>query len=193
MKSGWLSRKVQEKVLGREFDEYFRILGLIFPNITSLLIKCREQGIPILYSCLGYFPPQEPSEFQRATGWDWDLSGPLGTFPEEWTPTKSDKVFAKPGWSALSNPGLREWVVTSNIDTVMIAGTMFEFGIRQTCVDLGDNGIGSLILSDGVAALTQDSQEYTANSIAHGLIKLRNTAETINLLSTLNQTGQVRI
>ena len=184
---------MQEKVLDREFDEYFRILRLISPNITSLLITCRKQEIPILYSCLGYFPPEGPSVFQDTTGWDWDLSGPSGTFPEEWTPTGSDKVFSKPGWSALSNPGLREWIAMLHIDTVMIVGTMFDFGIRQTCVDLGDNGIGSLVLSDGVAALTQAGQEYTGNSIAHGLIKLRNTAETINLLNTLKETGQIRI
>jgi nicotinamidase-related amidase len=193
IENGWLSKRIREKVLDREFDEYFHLLNLVTPNIGNVLEAFREQGIPVVYSSIGYYLEEGPSVFQKAIGWTWDLGSSLGSFPPQWEPLQGDAIFSKPGWSALANSAFRQHLDKTNISSVVIMGTMFDFGIQQTCIDLGDRGIGSLIVTDGVAALTQMGQDYTGNSVAHGLIKLRSAAEILGLLEVLKNNGSVLV
>jgi nicotinamidase-related amidase len=190
---GALLRQARDKVLAREFDEYADAVRLITPNIMRLLIGFRAQQIAVLYSCLGYRAGQPPSAFQDATGWHWDLDGPDGAFPNGWTPLADEPVFAKPGWGALANPELPRFLVERAITSVVVLGTMFETGIRQTCVELGDRGFGVLVVADGVAALTQAGHAFTAGDIAHGLTKLRTTGELLDLLARLDTEERVLI
>ena len=190
---GWLARRAREKVLMREFEEYFYLLALISPNIPRILGAVRDLGIKVVFSSLGHSSGEPPSPFQEAMGWTWDLDGALGTFPEGWRPAEGEMVLSKPGWSALGNPSFERTLADNSIANVLVMGAMLDFGIRQTCVDLSDRGIGSLIISDGVVALTKAGQEYTGDSVAHGLIKLRTTGETLSLLEVLRREGSVLI
>ena len=190
---GWLAARARTKVLSREFDEYFEGLSLVAPNITILLNTVRELGLPAMYSCLGYRPPDAPSPFQTATGWLWNLDGAGGRFRPEWQPRHGETVFAKPGWGALANPELELTLRRGNFQYVIMAGVPFEFGIRQTCLELADRGLGVLIISDAVASITQTGQSFASGSIAHSLIKLRTTGETLGLLRLLRTQGNVSI
>ena len=69
-----------------------------------------------------------------------------------------------------------------DIASIIVCGTLFEFGIRQTCAELADIGIGTLVVSDGVVALTHTAAAATSGDIAHGLTKLRTGAELLDLL-----------
>jgi nicotinamidase-related amidase len=189
--NGWLARQSRAKVLDREFDEYFETLRLIAPNVERLASAFRERRIPVLFSCLGSRAGQPHSRFQQATGWEWNLDGPDGYFAEGWRPRADEPVFDKPGWGALANPAFRQHILAQRIETVVIAGSLFDFGIRQTCYELADLGIGSLIVSDAVAGLTYAGSGHTAGNLAHGMSKLRSTAELLDLLSELDQNGSV--
>lgn len=182
---GWLAQRAREKVVRREFDEYFDALDRVAANVPRLLDSARRVGLPILYSCTGYAPPAEPSAWQRALGWDWDLTGADGAFPIEWRPQPGERIWAKPGWSALSNPGLAAWLDARAIRNVLLIGAMFEFGLRQTALNLADSGRGCLIVSDGAVALTEAGRRQASGEIAHGLTKLRTTGETLDLLVRL--------
>ena len=81
-----------------------------------------------------------PSEFQRATGWLWDLQGPDGSYPEAWRPEGRELVLSKPGWSALSNPAFASYLAESRLANVVVMGAMLEYGISQTCLELSDRG-----------------------------------------------------
>ncbi len=190
---GWLARRVRQKVLMREFDDYFQLLDLISPNIPLVLNATRGMGIRVAYSCLGRGAGEPASAFQEAAQWIWDLDGPHGVHPEAWRPADGERVFSKPGWSALSNPRFVDFLLENGVANVVVMGGMFDYGIRQTCIDLSDRGIGSLIITDGVFSSTQDGQAYTADSVAHGLIKLRNAGEFLGLLDVLKRDGSVLI
>lgn len=190
---GWLYRRAREKVLLREFDEYYGALERVLPNVERLLRAVRELGLPVAYSCLGYRPPDPPSAFQAATGWTWNLDGPDGAFAPALQPRPGEPVFARPAWGALANPDFGRFLDRHGIVNVIIAGTMLDFGIQHTCYELMDRGAGSLVVSDGAAALLHEGQGYTARNIAHGLTKLRNTAELLDLLAVLQQEGSVLI
>jgi nicotinamidase-related amidase len=191
VEQGWLARRARAKVVAREFDEYTDTVRLIAPNISRLLAAFRRQRIAVVYSCLGHRAGQSPSAFQETTGWCWDLDGPDGGFPDGWAPLAGELVFEKPGWGALANPALRRYLNERDACSVVVLGTMFDYGIRQTCYELGDLGIGALVVADGVAALTHAGGTQTAGNIAHGAIKLRTTGELLDLLDRLD--GEVRV
>ena len=136
-------------------------------------------GIRVAYSCFGYGADESPSLFQEATGWVWNLDGPLGQHPEEWQPGADEVVFSKPGWSALANPKFADFLAENNIANVVIMGAMLDFGVRQTCLELSDRGIQSLIVGDASFGLTDAGHIFTAAAVAHGLVKIRNTGELL--------------
>ena len=190
---GWLAARARSKVLGREFDEYFETLNLIAPNVTVLLNTARGLGLPVVYSCLGYRRQDNPSQFQTATGWLWNIEGPDGAFCKDWQPREGERVFAKPGWGALANEAFGRHLQAMNIKYVIIAGTPFDLGIRQTCIELADRGLGSLVVSDAVASITDVGQSFTRGNISQGLIKLRTTGELLGLLEQLRNQGYVSV
>ena len=184
--AGWLATRARSKVLLREFDEYADALALMRPNWQQVLAAARVQRITVVYSCLGYQPPQPPSIFQTATNWLWDLSGPAGQFPLDLLPQPADAIYAKPGWSALGNSEFCTYLAAQQVANVILLGTMLEFGLRQTALALADQGIGVLIVSDGVVPLTQAGGKQAAGELGHGLTKLRTTGELLALLDRLS-------
>jgi pentatricopeptide repeat protein len=190
---GALMAMANRKVLAREFDEYTDGLRLVAPNVQRLVAAARAHGLSVVYSCLGYRDSDEPSAFQRATGWCWRLDGPEGAFPPAWRPAAGDPVFAKPGWGALANPDFARFLDERGVENLLIAGAMFDFGIRQTCYELMDRGLGSLVVSDAVAPLTLAAQGHVAGNLAHGLVKLRSTAEVLDLLDEMRREGSVLV
>jgi nicotinamidase-related amidase len=190
---GGLARKTREKVLAREFDEYFDMLRLVSPNFPILQQACRALGLPVVFICLGYDEAHGPSPFQDATGWTWTLDGPEWGFPEEWSPRDGDLVVLKPAWGALGSPQFSDFLVDREIESVIVAGTLYDYGIRQTCYELAERGIASLVVSDAVAALTHAGQAHTSGNLAHGLTKLRSTAELLDLLDVMRSDGHVLV
>ena len=191
--NGWLVNKVNRKVLMREFDDYFHLLALIRPNIPRVLEVARRMDIRVAYSCLGHWADESPSLFQKATGLAWDLDGPLGCHPEEWQPDENEPVFSKPGWSALANPKFAAYLAENNVQNVIVMGAMLDFGVRQTCLNLSDHGIQSLIVGDAAYGLTDAGHVFTADAVTHGLVKIRTTGELLLLLQTLQAKGSVLI
>ena len=190
---GWLARRARAKVLLREVDEYADALALLRPNWQQVLIAARVQQIKVVYSCLGYQPPHAPSAFQTATNWLWDLNGPAGQFPADLQPRSAEPVYAKPGWSALGNSEFCTYLAAQQVANVILLGTMLEFGLRQTALALADQGIGVLIVSDGVVPLTQVGGKQAAGELGHGLTKLRTTGELLMLFARLEKEEPVYV
>lgn len=190
---GALAELAARKVVSREFDDYREALRLIAPNLERLVAAARAHDVGVTFSCLGYETGEEPSAFQEATGWRWRLDGPDGAFPAAWRPAPGERVFAKPGWGALANPAFVRFLEEREVENLIIVGAMFDFGVRQTCYELMDRGLGSLIVSDAVAPLTVAAQEHVAGNLAHGLVKLRSTAEVLDLFAVMRREGMVLV
>lgn len=190
---GWLARRARAKVLGAEFSEYFRAVRELAPNVVRLLAAARGAGLTVLYSCFGFRPPASPSPLQAALGWEWDLAGPEGRFPPALEPVAGEGVYPRPGWGALSEPGLARFLQERSIRSVVLVGTLLDFGLRHSCWQLADQGVGSLVVSDAVAPLTLAGEACTHGNLACGLTKFRTTAELLDLLPPLAVGGVVRI
>jgi nicotinamidase-related amidase len=190
---GALATMAARKVVGREFDEYSEALRLIGANVETLVTAARDHGLSVVFSCLGHESGETPSAFQEATGWCWDLDGADGVFPAGWRPTEGERVFAKPGWGALANPAFVRFLDERNVENLLVVGAMFDFGIRQTCYELMDRGLGSLVVSDAVAPLTLAAQGHVFGNLGHGLVKLRSTAEVLDLFDVMQREGTVLV
>jgi nicotinamidase-related amidase len=193
LENGALARQARAKVVSREFDEYSDGLRLIGPNVAALVAAARESGLGVVFCCLGHEEDDQPSAFQVATGWCWRLDGPDGAFPAAWRPREGEPIFAKPGWGALANPAFVAFLEENGIRNVLVVGAMLDFGIRQTCYELMDRGIGALVVSDAVAPLTFAAQGHVAGNLAHGMTKLRSTAELLDLLSVMRRDGEALV
>lgn len=193
LENGALARQAQMKVLSREFDEFNDGMRLIGSNIAEVIAAARESGLGVVFSCLGHQGDKQPSPFQSATGWHWNLDGPDGAFPGGWQPQANEPVFSKPGWGALANPAFKAFLESHAMQNLIVIGAMFDFGIRQTCYELMDHGIGALVVSDAVAPLTLAAEGPVAGNLAHGLTKLRSTAELLDLLTVMRQDGEVLV
>ena len=193
LSDGALAAMAARKVVSREFDEYTETLRLVAPNLERIVNAAREHRIDVVYSCLGHAPGEAPSPFQEATGWCWPVTGEATDFPASWRPGPGERVFTKPGWGALANPAFARFLDEQGVTSLIVIGTMLDFGIRQTCYELADRGLGSLVISDAVVPLTLAAQGHTTGNLAHGLIKLRSTAELIDLLAVMRQEGSVLV
>ncbi len=193
LEDGALARQAEAKVVAREFDEFSDGLRLIASNVATMVAAARESNLGVVFTCLGHERDQQPSAFQAATGWCWRLDGPDGTFPSAWRPREGEPVFAKPGWGALANPAFAAFLEEHGIRNLLVVGAMFDFGIRQTCYELMDRGIGALVVSDAVAPLTLAAQGHVAGNLAHGMTKLRSTAELLDLLAVMRRDGEVLV
>lgn len=193
LESGALAAAAARKAVSREFDELADTLRLIAPNVERLISEARAHQIGVVYSCLGYDAADEPSAFQQATGWQWRLTGEATDFPPAWAPLPEEPVFAKPGWGALANPAFADLLAERRVENLIVIGAMLDFGIRQTCYELADRGLGCLVISDAVAPLTLAAQGHTTGNLAHGLTKLRSTAELVDLLAIMRRDGSVLI
>lgn len=182
---GWLAIRARNKVLAREFDEYFDAVRMLPVTVPAILSAFRAHRMPVAFSCLGHRSGDAPSALESALGWCWDLDGPDGAFSSAWQPGPDEPVFERPGWGALGSGSLGDFLIASEIEAAVLVGTMFEFGIRQTATELADHGIGTLVVSDAVAPLTQAGGAYIAGNIAHGLTKLRTAGELIELMARL--------
>jgi|GEM_PF-1953871 len=190
---GALAEESAKKVLDSEFEEYFGTVKKLGPNISQLVSAARDHGLGVIYSCLGYEEKSTPSRFQRALGWNWSLEDRAKLFENAWQPVDGDPVFAKPGWGALGNPLFEEFLSAHKIENLIVAGAMFDYGIRQTCYELSDRGIGSLIITDAVVATTLQSHTITASNLAHGMVKLRSLAELLDLFYVMDQKSSVLV
>lgn len=191
--NGALATMAARKVVSREFDEFTDTLRLVRPNLERIVNAARKHQIGVVYSCLGYAPGESPSAFQEATGWCWQIAGETSDFPAPWRPEPGERVFTKPGWGALANPALTQFLDEQGVASLIVIGTMLDFGIRQTCYELADRGLGSLVVSDAVVPLTLAAQGHATGNLAHGLIKLRSTAELIDLLGVMRAEGSVLV
>jgi nicotinamidase-related amidase len=193
LENGALARQARAKVISREFDEFSDGMRLIGSNVAALIAAARESGLGVVFSCLGHEGGKQPSAFQVATGWCWNLDGPDGAFPADWRPRANEPVFSKPGWGALANPAFEAFLESQAIQNLLVIGAMFDFGLRQTCYELMDRGIGALVDSDAVAPLTLVAQGHVSGNLAHGLTKLRSTAELLDLLAVMRREGEVLV
>ena len=188
---GALAREARRRGVEREFDEYWGSIDHVLTNASSVLAAARTLGLSVQHVQLGHSKGDEPSEFQRHMGWAWDLSGDAGRIDERLAPRSGEARHAKPGWGAWTSASLRASLQAAKVDSVVLCGLPFDFGVRHSCFEFADAGMRTLVVSDATAALTAAAEAPTRGNLAHGATKLRSAAEALDLLDRIPAEGPV--
>lgn len=191
IQEGWVGSKAKRKEVIGEFDDYFSMIDRIQSNVTAILSTARNTGIKVLYSCLGYYDYESPSPFQKAIGGDWNLEGIAATHFQDWQPKPTEIMLSKPGWGASGNPYFMEYMAEQKIENVVIVGSMFGLGVRQTSIEMADKGLAVLIASDAITDVSYSELQTGLLGIAHGLIKVRSSGEIVDIMERMNDYGEV--
>ena len=188
---GALAREARRRGVEREFDEYWHAVPDALANAARLLEAARDLGLPVHHVRWGHAAGDAPSELQRAMGWVWDLGGDPGRVDERLAPRSGEGLHAKAGWGAWTALSLRSAFQRDEVASVVLCGLPFDFGIRHSCFEFADAGLRTLVASDATAALTAAAEAPTRGNLAHGVTKLRSTAEVLDLLERVAREGTV--
>jgi nicotinamidase-related amidase len=183
---GALAREAARRFVLREFDEYAQALPSAIARAAALLAAARAAGIRVHHVTWATAASEAPTPLSRALGWTW---APDDRFPEGLAPAAGDVRHLKGGWSALTSPTLR--AALAGVETVILAGFPFDFGVRHSALALADAGIAVLLAEDATAPITAACGIHTRGMLAHGLTKLRSSAEITDLLARLPSEGRV--
>lgn len=175
----------QRRFVQKEYAEFFSAMPTVVENTARLLRECRRQGLQVDH-LRWVVEGASPSRLQEAMGWTWRLEDPDSEFLPELMPSEGEKSHAKAGWGVRSSATLVPHLRSSGIESVVLAGVPLDFGIRQTCYELADCGIGVLLVTDATTALTQLADAPTRGNLSHGAVKQRSTAELLGLLERLD-------
>lgn len=183
---GPLAREAARRFVLREFDEYTQALPAAVTQLRALVAAVRAAGIAVHHVTWATPPGEAPTPLTRAFGWTWP---PEPGFPDGLAPAPGDALHHKGGWGALTSATVRAAV--AGMETVILAGFPFDHGVRHTGAELADAGVAVLIAEDATAPLTFAGGAHTRGALAHGLTKLRSTAEIVDLLAGVNDLGRV--
>jgi isochorismate hydrolase len=100
-------------------------------------------------------------------------------------------MLSKPGWGASANPYFMGYMTEQKIENVVIVGSMFGLGVRQTSIEMADKGLAVLIASDAITDVSYSELQTGLLGIAHGLIKVRSSGEIVDIMERMNDYGEV--
>lgn len=187
---GTLAHKARDLLVEDEFAEFFEAVPEVVRNSARVLEEFRRLGLRIDHLRWAA-SDQEAGALQSAMGWKWAADSEEAGFVPELAPLTGEYLHEKVGWGALSSPSLVPGLHGANIESVVLVGVPFDFGIRQSCLELADQGFGVLLVTDATAPLTLAAAAPTRGNLTHGMTKQRSTAELLGLLAELKREGSV--
>lgn len=192
VKDGYLIRKARELFVDDEFAEFFTAVPTVVKNSARVLAEFRRLKLRIDHLRWAV-DGQGPGTLQSAMDWTWAAGDEESSFVTELAPSAGEGVHVKAGWGVLSSPTLIPELREARVESVVLMGVPFDFGIRQTCLEFADHGFQVMLVSDATAPLTWAAEAPTRGNLTHGTTKQRSTAELLGLLADLERVGFVWI
>jgi len=190
---GGYARVAKERGIFQEYAEYFRILDQMKDNVRTLVDRCHELTIPVVYTTFAYEDERDISPLQVGTGIVLDALDPEAGIIDAVSPQFGEPVYAKTGFSAFSAPDFAEHVARRGVENLLITGLHAEFGVWATAQTAQDIGMRPLLVRDGCAALCYAAHGQTMSRATHGLTKVRSAGELLTLLGDMDEDEPVLI
>jgi len=178
-----LASRIIEKGIQPEFDEYYSMVDAATNNCSHLLKACRKKNIEAIFCYL--FDNGSHNHYSR----QFEISQyplPTGDLTKEYlagiTPESSDEIIVRDYYSPFLNTGLEKKLRSDGIDTIILAGTLFNYTVSQTAREAADRGFTVIVVWDSCAGETLDWHMVTKTGIMGGLILSRRTYEAIEMV-----------
>ena len=182
-----LGQVAEERGILVEFDPYYAQVQKVISNIVRLKERMTAAGMPTIYTRLTHdsMYGMRPSRFQRALGLMAGVGDEDSQIVSDLEPGHEDIVLLKRGFDAFNDTELEELLQEMRIDNLVLAGVITEFGIRSSAATAQDLGFHALVLSDGTASMTYETQSRTIGEICYGLTKVRSVGELMTYLDEM--------
>ncbi|MFP4528909.1 MAG: isochorismatase family protein [Candidatus Kapaibacterium sp.] len=92
----------------------------------------------------------------------------------------NSKIYEKHQYSAFSNPELNEYLISKNIDTLVITGVMTHLCCDTTARDAFMRGFRPIIPIDATATYSEKLHLSSMRCLAHGIAQITNTKRFID-------------
>ncbi len=190
---GGYARVAAERGISFEYEEFFRIIGQMKDNVRTLVDRCHELGIPVLYTTFAYEDERDISPLQVGMGIVLDALDPEAEIIDAVGPQFDEPVYAKTGFSAFTSWDFADHLARRGTENLICTGLHTEFGVWATAQTAQDLGMRPLLVSDGCAGLSYTSHGQTMSRAPHALTRVRSTGELLTLLAGMDEDEPVLI
>lgn len=178
-----LGLKLRE-MKGVDTEYYFdRVEKLVIPNIQSLAKICRQRGLRVIYTIVGYENPDMsdlvlPLRNPRL-GLERSMPGNKEfEIREELKPEKGDMVMIKPCSGFFAGTNIDQKLRNMGIDTIIVTGVVTDGCVYNTAVPAADRGYKVVVVDDATATLSQEAHDaYLCGLPAAAFFKVMTTSQ----------------
>jgi len=181
--SGGLARLALKKGIFSEFNDYFKSVRKMIPNIILLVDRCRELGIQIIFTRLASSSKngRDMSAQNKVLGDILIHESEDSRFIETLHPERGDIVIQKVCNNPFNCTGLEEILRNLGVEYLIVCGVRSPGYLNTTALDAADRGFGVIVVSDACAGgVCRGTQHLTG-----GLIRVRPTRSVMEVLLDL--------
>jgi isochorismate hydrolase len=159
---------MQRYFLDRSSHAYLPDSELIIGNVQSLVSRCRELSVPILFTRHAHRSAQD---LGNMGSWWGDVirdGTEVSTIDNRFAPLRGDKVLRKSQYSAFVGTGLEQRLRTRRITQLLITGVMTHLCCETTARDAFMKGFDVFFVVDGTASKTLDLHLSSIKTLTDG-------------------------
>ena len=182
--SGGFARIAREKGIISELKYYYDSVSKMIPNIRSILSRCRELGIQVVFSRLVSSSKKghDLSLQNQVKGITVPHNSEDSRFIRNLCPEKGELVINKKCDNPFNCTDFEDIIRDKGIRYLIICGVISPGYLNTTVLDAADRGFGVTVASDACAGGVRGGTRY----LTGGLVRVRSTKAILSLLSTLN-------
>ena len=151
----------------------------IVGNVQSLISRCRERSIPILFTRHAH---QRAEDTGNMGSWWGDVirdGTEMSTIDNRFAPLPKEKILRKTRYSAFVGTGLERWLRARRASQLLITGVMTHLCCETTARDAFMKGFDVFFVVDGTASKTQDLHVSSIKTLTDGFAIPVSTKEVL--------------
>jgi nicotinamidase-related amidase len=153
----------------------------VLANSIALAKACRQAGALVVLVRVGHenhnLPHPHPLTDATFSGFQY---GPNAKeMPAELGPEAGDVIVDKYNWGAFYGTNLDDHLRRRGIKTLIVTGLVTNIGVDTTMRQAQERGYDQIMVSDAVAAMSQEEHDYTLRIVAPRLSRVRTTAQVL--------------
>jgi len=154
----------------------------IIGNVQTLISRCRERSIPILFTRHAHRSTEDPGNM--GTWWgDVIRDGTeMSRIDNRLAPLPKEKVFRKTQYSAFVGTALERRLRTRRASQLLITGVMTHLCCETTARDAFMKGFDVFFVVDGTASKTRDLHLSSIKTLTDGFAIPVSTKEVLRWL-----------
>ena len=156
----------------------------VLANNIRLAQACRKAGIQVVLIRVGHEDAKvpHPSPLTDASFSGFQFGPGAKEIPPELGPEEGDIIVDKYNWGAFHGTNLDVHLRRRGIQTLIVTGLVTNIGVDTTMRHAQERGYDQVMVSDAVAAMTQEEHDYTLKFVAPKLARVRTTDEVLAAL-----------